>query len=249
VVDSEFEDDLPPPARPIEGLQGEELKAAIKEWFLENFEDPAQNTPHNSQEGGYQYIWGGPYDAREQIEGYFGDDLPETIVDEIVEELEQESGEWAPTTRRRIAIDETDRRAADYDRLQESLDELEVALDAVEATSGAIGGNNPPEEIGVPPYTEEDKALIKGAIEVLRQPESFLFARPLMAEEAAEKIKSRAEKLSEFFKKQGQQFADAFSTQLGKSTATAIVGLGAWQVLEGKLTAVFHAVKALLGIG
>ena len=35
------------------------------EWFNQNFEDPAERTPYESAEGGYQWIWGGPYDARE----------------------------------------------------------------------------------------------------------------------------------------------------------------------------------------
>ena len=33
-------------------------------WFRERFEDPVEETPYNSREGGYLYIWGGPYDAR-----------------------------------------------------------------------------------------------------------------------------------------------------------------------------------------
>ena len=32
-----------------------------------NFEDPANETPYESSEGGYIYIWGGPYDALEQL--------------------------------------------------------------------------------------------------------------------------------------------------------------------------------------
>jgi hypothetical protein len=57
------------------GITPSELKRAGRErqkeymhhWFHRNFEDPVQETPYNSQEGGYLYIWGGPYDAREQL--------------------------------------------------------------------------------------------------------------------------------------------------------------------------------------
>ena len=40
---------------------------AMRKWFFEHFEDPAHRTPYESREGGYQWIWGGPYDARERL--------------------------------------------------------------------------------------------------------------------------------------------------------------------------------------
>jgi len=33
----------------------------MADWFLANFENPAECTPYESAEGGYQWIWGGPY--------------------------------------------------------------------------------------------------------------------------------------------------------------------------------------------
>lgn len=44
---------------------------AMVEWFHMNFEDPAHNTPYESAEGGYQWIWGGPYDAEEELQDAF----------------------------------------------------------------------------------------------------------------------------------------------------------------------------------
>jgi hypothetical protein len=41
------------------------------EWFFSHYEDPAEGVPHDSGEGGYQYIFGGPYDAREVLEENF----------------------------------------------------------------------------------------------------------------------------------------------------------------------------------
>ena len=43
---------------------------AMSKWFLDNYEDPAVRTPYESGEGGYQWIWGGPYEAHEEM----GDD-------------------------------------------------------------------------------------------------------------------------------------------------------------------------------
>lgn len=38
-------------------------KEIMKQWFLKRYCDPIENTPYDSGEGGYQYIFGGPFDA------------------------------------------------------------------------------------------------------------------------------------------------------------------------------------------
>ena len=43
----------------------------MEAWFRFRFEDPAHNTPYDSAEGGYIWVSGGPYGAREQIEEQF----------------------------------------------------------------------------------------------------------------------------------------------------------------------------------
>jgi hypothetical protein len=66
-------------------------------WFGRNFEDPAQETPYNSQEGGYLYIWGGPYDAREELADEFAELVPEDLIEEVAEEVESDGVvDWAP---------------------------------------------------------------------------------------------------------------------------------------------------------
>jgi hypothetical protein len=69
----------------------------MKDWFYEHFEDPAERTPYESAEGGYIWIWGGPYDAREQLEVEFGGVVPDDVIDDLVGELESECTQWAPT--------------------------------------------------------------------------------------------------------------------------------------------------------
>jgi len=69
----------------------------MEDWFRQNFEDPAQNPQYITAEGGYQWIWGGPYDAREELEDAFYDIVPEDIIEELVEKLLEECPEWAPT--------------------------------------------------------------------------------------------------------------------------------------------------------
>ena len=65
------------------------------DWFRTNFEDPAYHTPHD--EGEYVYIWGGPFDAREELEDVFGSVATEAAITAAVEEVEAECWEWAPS--------------------------------------------------------------------------------------------------------------------------------------------------------
>ena len=62
-----------------EGITEEALSKAVpeiqrdimREWFINNYEDPVECLPYDSEEGGYIYIWGGPYDPFEELESEF----------------------------------------------------------------------------------------------------------------------------------------------------------------------------------
>ena len=68
---------------------------SLVNWFHEHYEDPAHKTPYETKEGGYQWIWGGPYDASEVL----GDNFPgefQGIIDAAVKKI-QSGGilDWA----------------------------------------------------------------------------------------------------------------------------------------------------------
>jgi hypothetical protein len=66
-------------------------------WFRSRYEDPAQETPYNGREGGYQYIAGGPYDARDELDDNFSGLVSEKAIEAAVEEIESDGiHEWAP---------------------------------------------------------------------------------------------------------------------------------------------------------
>ena len=66
-------------------------------WFRSNFEDPAHETPYEGREGGYQYIWGGPYNALDQLGREFGDLVREDRIQEAADEAESDGiFDWAP---------------------------------------------------------------------------------------------------------------------------------------------------------
>lgn len=70
----------------------------METWFRQHFEDPAEHTPYESAEGGYIWIYGGPYDAREELEAEFSEVVPNEVINELVDNLERECSEWAPTS-------------------------------------------------------------------------------------------------------------------------------------------------------
>lgn len=73
----------------------EEAKGILKQWFYENYEDPANSCPYESREGGYQYIWGGPYSAGDELFHKFGHYIDEDLLDEVTEEIEEKCIEWS----------------------------------------------------------------------------------------------------------------------------------------------------------
>ncbi|MEQ9518550.1 MAG: hypothetical protein RLN89_03825 [Parvibaculum sp.] len=93
---------------------------ALVEWFHGHYEDPAHRLPYESAEGGYQWIYGGPYDAREELSDNFQDE-PEDIIEAAVAEIESEGLlEWAPVS----SPDDYDHEDDEYPPEDSDLDEL-----------------------------------------------------------------------------------------------------------------------------
>lgn len=70
---------------------------AMRRWFYDRYEDPANDTPYNGREGGYLFIYGGPYDPDDEIQGRFCHVVDYEVMDELIQELYAEVGDqWAP---------------------------------------------------------------------------------------------------------------------------------------------------------
>ena len=69
----------------------------MERWFRERYEDPAERTPYDSEEGGYIWIWGGPYEAHEVLGDEFGAIVNQDLLDSLVQALDSDCTEWAPT--------------------------------------------------------------------------------------------------------------------------------------------------------
>lgn len=100
---------LPPEAGTFEGAvfhpnnswlanasEGEQ-DAAVRQWFLTRFEDPANHMPFDSREGGYFWVYGGPYDPDDEIQERFSGIVPDKVLAQVIRDLVEHTGsEWAP---------------------------------------------------------------------------------------------------------------------------------------------------------
>lgn len=96
-------------------------------WFHSQYWDPAQETPYDGREGGFQYVHGGPYETRGELEDKFGGIVEEAIIETAVDEIEVDGTyEWAPSPAHPDQL-----RAAEeyYESLGlQTLEEIDAAL-------------------------------------------------------------------------------------------------------------------------
>ncbi len=79
----------------FDGLTEEEQIEKMREWFYENYEDPAERTPY---EGEYIWIYGGPYDAYEELLDKFEGQVDERLILDLADDLNSECTDWTSTS-------------------------------------------------------------------------------------------------------------------------------------------------------
>ena len=207
------------PPTNLKNLSQEGAVEAITEWFSANFEDPVHCTPYISAEGGYQYIRGGPYDTRDIIENVFGDWLSESIIENVVSELENEGDVWVPNSARRLRPDDDfeDNVLSDthlppaslHAAMLERLTALSELLDALpSAKQVGIGHNNPPDDI-----------IDYDDIDDIRDASALLASQPVEPDDTSP-ARNAVQKLNSVFSriiaKLGEK-ADIFATEFAKN--------------------------------
>lgn len=137
----------------FEQMDQDEQREWMLAWFHHNFEDPQNQTPYDSDTKGYMYLWGGPYDAKEQLWEKFGDIVPEALIDDVAEEIGRDgTADWAPAPNSPFYDDGRD----DEDEEQPEPPSLDIYLDEPSDRYGS------PEE-------REARARAREAIEELRR--------------------------------------------------------------------------------
>lgn len=70
---------------------------AMRRWFLDRYEDPANETPWDGEDKQYVFVWGGPYDPNDEIQSRFSGVVQFETMRELITNLWREVGdEWAP---------------------------------------------------------------------------------------------------------------------------------------------------------
>lgn len=87
-----------PPALQIE---------AMRRWFHARYEDPANQTPYSSQEGGYMFVFGGPYDPNDVIQERFEHSVHYKVMEKLIQDLWSDVGDaWAPIEHEGVDYDD-----------------------------------------------------------------------------------------------------------------------------------------------
>ena len=150
----------------------------MEAWFFEQFEDPQNEMPRDGEEQAFFYPWGGPFEASDVLHGEFSHLFDERTITAAVLRIERDGTvEWAPTADGDF-YEHPDSEPGEESELARSeltsrildrLDKLETAITAMPGQPGNIGHNAPPEEIGLPPFGDEETAEIKNAIAETRK--------------------------------------------------------------------------------
>jgi len=182
----------------IEQMSRERKIGAMVDWFHAHFEDPAERTPYETREGGYQWIWGGPHTADEEVQDEFSEVIDFETMQDAVREIENDGlFEWAPTPKPGdYGEEEYDERVASgeivdgdgewppviavqRDKVTElearrevvrRLDHLEELIRPLVSSNGMIGHNRPPEPIEVEhPCSLDEWITVSMAVQRLRE--------------------------------------------------------------------------------
>jgi hypothetical protein len=63
-------------------------------WFYDHYDAP-DDLPYDGREGGYQFIYGGPYEPEEELESEFSGIVQELAIEELANELCSEHYQWS----------------------------------------------------------------------------------------------------------------------------------------------------------
>jgi hypothetical protein len=236
----------------IRALSPDEQQEHLVAWFLSQFWDPAHETPYDGREGGYQYVHGGPYEAREELEEKFGGIVEEAIIENAVGEIEADGTlEWAPSPahpdQRRAAeeyyesfrphtLDEInatlksgaktilDSSAAQAaaEELRQSANALIAAIDARKPEHGGMGHNGPALDDNGNPLPDGFEHELRETAISLAQQIEGATPDPQAVVEAA----TRLQRLRAWLWPKVDLAADEFAKEIGKRTATAAIVIG-----------------------
>ncbi len=227
--------DVTKPPRDFEGLSEDKCIELVKDWFFDNFEDPVHHDMHISAEGGYQYIWGGPYDASEILYEAFEEVLSEEIIKAAINDIESDGTyNWTVASTRVLPPEEDPQ--IPFDEMQKYISELESALAEIRNAPAGIGHNKPPEPLEQTPLTVIDIQNINININILKEQKPYEIENKEQVSGAFNSLKEISSKLGEYFADKGKIFIDeavkAAGAEIGKRGTQLGAIYTAYEILE-----------------
>ena len=255
-------------AEDLQHLDRGTLIEMLKAWFYQKFEDPAEKTPYESAEGGYQWIWGGPYDASEVLSSEFGNHVAEEVIQKVAADVQADGlYEWAP---RNIADDDVvdaddglwpplvvtelphplANEAAARQQVRDRLTVLDAALEKLSDQPPMIGHNRPPEPLADVPLKPDDGRTIRLVIEAVRAEAEKPTPELGRVDKEASKLRTVASRLGYWLKQRFDKGADAFATTMGFGLATTLLAhfTGLYEALVGAYQAIATWIELLGGL-
>jgi hypothetical protein len=227
------------------GFRRRALADSIEEWFVENFEPVAPNTSYD------KYMWGGPYDVREVISQFFGDELfgeDEEVIDIAVERIEARAREWVPVGSR-LGLSrpqETPKSSQEaYELVQKNVQALKELLSHIPEQPAGMGHNQPPEPIDDHPLDSEDREELAIAVQVIETQAVEPSDQGKSAKEAANVIETKAQKVKSWLARQGDVFATEVFKESGKQFGKWMPR-AFWMYLIDRMLSVTETVTAWL---
>lgn len=248
----------------------------LLEWFHHFYEDPANETSHESREGGFQYLKGGPYFAEEELRAEFEGIVSEQAIMEAVQELQSMGPEWAPSPRHPDSIAFHEDGDAiwgkpdpfPFERLEElaaggakrnlgSAEELAIRSGILEQIAALRAELPKPPSHGGFGHNQPPEELEMSEADIDRTKETLTSIEKELA--SSEPDVELVAKQASFLKgvvswaagkldKTLDEFCKAFGSTLGKAAGVAIPVLPFWQQLVGLLGGLKDWLLLALGV-
>lgn len=150
----------------------------IVEWFYNHFEEPPEKI---SRYDDSIYELGGPIEENQILFHHFVGKCPHTLISQAAQEIrESRVYYWVPKSQSGFyPRPDIARSRITRERLIASLPELQRQLSSLQTRPDEIGHNQPPEEIGLPPYADEDIKEISRLLETTK--DNILLDKPVLS--------------------------------------------------------------------
>lgn len=218
-------------AEQLRALPAEQQRAVMETWFRSRYEPPDVRTPYDSEGGDYVWLWGGPHEPLDELQGEFGGIVDETVLEALATDLSSEWPDWAPVE------SEDDYDHALLDTVTSAADPFETFIEAL-ATVSSLMDLAPAREVAAP----LNRLLYANVITALETYLSDTFINRVLVDDAG--VRRFIEGAPEYKKRQ-IAYGDAFKVvDNARDEAKAYLLDVVWHNL-GKVQAMY---KTTLGI-